>query len=281
MKVGMNLLLWTDNPTYKEHHGLLTNIKEWGFDGVEFQIAPMAAEDIKALSNHCDELGLGRTAILAMDAAAADPASSDKSLRDAAIEEIKKAVEKTREIGSDLLVGPIFQGLGRFTGQAPTEQEWKWAVETIRSAAEYAQQMGVKIALEPINRFEMYILNTVADGARFCEMVDMPNVGLLVDTHHGNIEESNTAEAWSKHAKHIFHVHISENNRGIPGSGQAISEDVFTTLKEINYDGWLTIEAFNGTVKGLVPRLHLWRKFAERDEDIAILGNQFIRKHLR
>jgi D-psicose/D-tagatose/L-ribulose 3-epimerase len=241
----------------------------------------MGEADIKAFSTLCDELSMGRTAIHSFDAATADPASADRKLRLAALEETKRAVDKTKAIGADILVGPMFQGLGTFSGKAPTEDEWKRSVETIRFAAEYAQQAGVRIALEPINRFEMYIVNTVADGARFVELVDMPNVGLLVDTHHGNIEEDDTAEAWSQIAKHIFHVHISENHRGIPGNGQAISAGIFETLKTIGYDDWLTIEAFNQSVSGLIPRLHLWRKFAQKDEDIAIMGNQFIRSHLK
>lgn len=273
-------MLWTDHVIAREHKPLISKIKEWGFDGVEFEIAPMINQDIIELSQYCDELELERTAILALDAAVADPASADKKLRDSAVEAIKSAVDKTRKIGSDILVGPMFQGLGRFSGKAPTKDEWKWSVETIRKAAEHAQEGGVRLALEPINRFEMYIVNTVADGARFVEMVDMPNVGLLVDTHHGNIEEENTAQAWIANAKHIFHVHISENNRGIPGKGQAIPDSIFQALKEIGYDGWLTIEAFNRSVPGLIPRLHLWRQFAEKDEDIAILGNKFIRKHI-
>lgn len=280
MKVGMNLLLWTDHITAKEHKPLISKIKEWGFDGVEFEIAPMSKEDIKELANHCDNVGLERTSILALDASFADPASPDKTLRDSAVNAIKSAVVKSRELGSNIVVGPLFQGLGRFSGQAPTVDEWKWSVETIRTAAEFAQKEGVRLALEPINRFEMYMVNTVAEGARFVEMVDMPNVGLLVDTHHGNIEEENTAQAWIDHAKHIFHVHISENNRGIPGKGQAIPGSIFTALKDSGYDGWLTIEAFNGSVPGLIPRLHLWRKFADKDEDIAIQGNAFIRKHI-
>jgi D-psicose/D-tagatose/L-ribulose 3-epimerase len=171
--------------------------------------------------------------------------------------------------------------LGRFTGTAPTETEWQWATETIRKAAEHARQIGVRIAIEPLNRFEMYMVNTVSDGARFVKQVGMDNVGLLVDTHHGNIEELNVAEAWKEISQHIFHIHISENHRGIPGSGHAIPDSIFTAIKEMGYDDWVTIEAFNQAVPGLIPRLHLWRSFAPQDSDIATKGLQFIKSHLQ
>jgi D-psicose/D-tagatose/L-ribulose 3-epimerase len=279
MKIGMNLLLWTDTPTHK-HAPLLEKIKNWGFDGIEVPISPMSDEDIRYLSKTCDDLGLGRNTILALDAATADPANPDKKLRQAAVDQIRRTVDQTLAIGGNLIVGPLFQGLGRFTGKAPTAEEWGWSSETIRQAAEYAESAGVRLALEPINRFEMYIVNTVADGARFVEQVGMKNVGLLVDTHHGNIEENHTAAAWKDVAKHIFHVHISENHRGIPGSGQAIPTEIFSTLHEIGYDGWLNIEAFGENVPGLISRLHLWRPFTPVADDIAIQGFQFIRQHL-
>ncbi|MCD9023712.1 sugar phosphate isomerase/epimerase family protein [Cohnella silvisoli] len=280
MKVGMNMLLWTDKPNPSEHYDLLSKIKQWGFDGVELAADNMDPADAKAFAVALDELGLGRTTIAALDATVADPASRDPALRLAAVKTLKLAIDNTSSLGADLLCGPLFQGLGRFTGKGPMADEWGFAVETLREAGEYAATLGVKIALEPINRFEMYLVNTLDAGVRFVKEVGLDNVGLLADTHHGNIEENHVAEAWRQAAEHIFHVHISENNRGVPGSGHAVGPEIFDALKDNGYDGWLTIEAFSQAVPGLISRLHLWRDYAAHTDDAARLGVQYIRKHI-
>jgi|SRR5579864_732783 len=278
MKIGMNLQLWTARPTAKGHAHLLEQIKTWGFDGAEFPIAAMSAADVRELAKLADDLGLGRTTTLALAARHADPTSADLSLRRAALDAMKRGIDTTRSFGSELMAGPLFQGLGRFTGVPPTSVEWNRSVEVIREAAEYAASVNVRLALEPLNRFEMYMVNTIADGARFCREVGLPNVGLLADTHHSNIEEEHPAEVWAKQAQHIFHVHISENHRGIPGSGHAIPAEIFTALRRAGYDGWLTIEAFGPKVPELTARLHVWRPFFEREEEVAEQGLNYIRR---
>ncbi|MBW7460395.1 sugar phosphate isomerase/epimerase, partial [Paenibacillus sepulcri] len=208
-------------------------------------------------------------------------ASRAAPLRQAAVDALKRSIDHTKAAGADLMCGPLFQGLGRFTGRAPEKDEWDFAVETLREAGKYADSLGVTLALEPLNRFEMYLVNTMAEGARFVREVGLPNVGLLADTHHGNIEENDVAEAWRNTGPSIKHVHISENNRGVPGSGHAIRPEVFEALEQIGYDGWLTIEAFGMTVPGLISRLHLWRSFSEHNDDAARLGIDFIRNQLK
>ncbi|QGQ99255.1 sugar phosphate isomerase/epimerase [Paenibacillus psychroresistens] len=280
MRIGMNLLLWTDSPAFIKHEELVCTLHKWGFDGVEFPVAPMSHQDISAFSSLCDSLGLGRSAILALDAETADPASSDHRLRLAALNEIKRAIDKSIAIGANVLCGPLFQGLGRFTGAAPTPAEWGWSAETLRLAGEYALEGGVSLALEPLNRFEMYMVNTMEQATQFVKNIALPNVGLLADTHHSNIEENHTAEAWSKSYESIVHVHISENHRGMPGSGHAVTQGVFELLLKRNYEGWLTIEAFGQSVVNLIPRLHLWRAYAENEERIARGGLEFIRSQI-
>ncbi len=280
MKVGMNLLLWTDQAKPEEHRELLGRIKEWGFDGVELVADNMEPKDAAGFAVLLKELGLGVTTIGALDAAIADPASRDPALRAAAVRILKLAIDNTRTLGADVLCGPLFQGLGRFTGRGPQAYEWQYAVDSLREAGEYAAARGVKLALEPINRFEMYLVNTLEAGVRFVKEVGLSNVGLLADTHHGNIEEADVAEAWRAAADHIFHVHISENHRGVPGSGHAVGPHLFATLREIGYGGWLTIEAFSQAVPGLISRLHLWRDYAAHTDDAARLGIQYIRKHI-
>ena len=280
MKVGINLLLWADRPDPLKHKSLLTQIKGWGFDGVEFHVNAFADKDAREYRKICDDLGLKSTSTIAFDANQFDPVSEDPVKRQNAIDEIKRSVDKTLILGGDIIVGPLFQGLPQFSGTAPTQKEWKWAVETMRKGAEYAGEAGIRLALEPLNRFEMYIVNTLTDGHRFVKDVNLENVGLLADTFHSNIEEKNVVESWNKVYDKIFHVHISENDRGVPGTGHAIPKELFKFLKEKNYEGWLTIEAFNNNVPGLISRLHLWRSYAVKDEDIAIQGIEFIKKNI-
>ena len=275
MKIGINLLLWTDHPT-KKHGPLLEKIKKWGFDGVEFPVISMEKDDITELAKRCDGLGLDRSAILAFGADQADPVNPDPKLRQAAVDLLKSSIDKTRDIGADVLVGPIQQGLGRFTGAGPSEDEWKRAAEVIRQAAAHAATMHVDLAVEPLNRFEMFLFNTIDKGSEFCRDVNMPNVGILADTHHSNIEERHTGRAWSRASKQIFHVHISENHRGVPGQGRAVTPDVFRALRTSGYDRWLTIEAFGLDVPSLITPLHLWRPLFERVEDVPVLGLKHI-----
>ncbi|RXZ79692.1 sugar phosphate isomerase/epimerase [Paenibacillaceae bacterium] len=280
MKVGMNVLLWTDRPDPSSHQRLLHSIKEWGFDGVELPADNMAPGDALAFARQLQELELECTTIAALDASVADPAGAERKLREGALDTLKLAIDNTCALGGQVLCGPLFQGLGRFTGQGPQQEEWNYAVDTLRQAGEYAAASGIKLALEPINRFEMYLVNTLGEGTRFVQQVGLSNVGLLADTHHGNIEEANVAQAWREAAPHLVHVHISENHRGVPGSGHAVPAEIFDVLGEIGYDGWLTIEAFGRQVPGLASRLHLWRDVSEHQDDAARLGAQYIRSHL-
>lgn len=276
MRVGLNLVLWTVKPS-REHLGLLEQIHAWGFDGIEFPVQDMEVEDVRILSRRCDELGLGRTCIAALNAQSADPTHPDPKLREAALVALKKCVDLTREFGADLLAGPFHQGLGRFTGRGPTQQDLERSAEVIRRTAEYAATMNVELALEPLNRFEMFLTNTIESAADFATRVGMSNVGILADTHHSNIEEERPAAAWRRAMKHIKHVHISENHRGIPGTGHACTAEIFQTLREEGYDRWLIIEALGLGVPSLISPVHLWRRFFEKEEDAAVQGLGFIR----
>jgi D-psicose/D-tagatose/L-ribulose 3-epimerase len=278
MKVGMNLLLWTARPTPGEHSALVRKIKGWGFDGAELFVGGMTDADAKAFGRLGDDIALERTAIFSLDRSVADPASPDPALRREAIAQINHALDLARLMGSPILTGPLFQGLTRFTGRGPTTDEWRWAVDTVRQSAQHAAAMHLNIGLEPLNRFEMYLVNTIADGARFCRDVGLPNVGLLADTHHSNIEEYRPAEELLKHIKMILHVHISECNRGIPGQGHAATPEIFAALRQGGYDGWMVIEAFSTKVERTRARLHVWRECFEREDDVAERGLHYIRQ---
>ena len=150
----------------------------------------------------------------------------------------------------------------------------------MRRGFECAESKGITVAVEPINRFECYLLNTVADGVRYVKEINLDNVGLLVDTMHSNIEELDMAKSYREALPYIKHVHISENDRGVPGTGHACGKEIFDVFKEGGYDGYLTIEAFNLGAPSLMGALHLWRTFAPSDDDLARDGCKYIRSML-
>ncbi len=275
MKIGMNMLLWTDTPG-TEHLHLLEDIKGWGFDGVELPLDDLSEDMARLYAGELQRLGLEATGIVAMPAEKADPISSDRKLRRCAVEYMRSCIDKAHILNASVIAGPLYQGLGRFSGMGPTSMEKERCVEYLRETAPYAGEKGILLAGEAINRFETYFVNTVEQACEIIDQVDSPYVGIHVDTYHGNMEELDVCRAWRAAGDRIFHVHISENTRGIPGTGNAVFPEIFETLREIGYDRWLTIEGFGKSSRELAARLHLWRPFAERDEDIAEKGYAYI-----
>lgn len=280
VKVGINLLLWTASPSFNEHEHLLEDLKQWGFDAFEIGVSGLDAAEITRFANKADALGLDRTVLDVFVASDADTISADAAKRKKAVQIVKECIQKTVDIGANVFSGPIYQGLLNTSQSGPSEDEWKRAVESLRECALFAQERGVKIAAEPLNRFEAYLVTSVERAYQFARDVNVDSFGILADTHHSNIEEYDIARAWSAVVDRIYNVHISENNRGIPGEGHAITPEVFEVLKKGGYDGYLIIEAFNANVPEILPLLRLWRPFVEDESIIARKGLEFIRRHL-
>jgi D-psicose/D-tagatose/L-ribulose 3-epimerase len=281
IKVGMNLLLWSDDTHFDQHKWLLEFCKEIGFDGVEFNVGiTNSFDECHKFGDYAAKLGLGVTTVGVFNPEVCNPISPDKALRDAVYPEFKKYIDLTCALGGMLICGPLYQGLGYFTNQRPTEWEWETSLEVMKPCFEYAGEKGITVAVEPLNRFESFLINTVDDGIRYVQQIGMDHVGLLVDTMHANIEELDIAAAFKKALPYTKHVHISENNRGIPGTGHACGKEVFDVFKNSDYDGYLTIEAFNLGAPSFVGALHLWRTFAPSDNDLAREGHDYIRRML-
>lgn len=276
MKYGMNLLLWTDTPYAEEHLPLLEALKRMGFDGVELPIFSGTPEDYAKLGGRLRDIGLECTAITVRNAED-DPISTDPAVRRAAAEATRQAVDCAAAAGSKLLAGPYYAAIGHFSGAPPTNEEWARSVEYMREVADYAAGQGLSLVLEFLNRFEIYLLNCTADTARFVREVDRPNVGVHYDTFHANIEEKDVRTAIVGAAGAIRHVHISENDRGTPGRGLVHWADNFDALREIGYEGWLTIEAFGQSLPGLVAATKIWRPLFASEQQLARDGLAFMR----
>jgi D-psicose/D-tagatose/L-ribulose 3-epimerase len=254
----MNLLLWTDHVTDAQD-SIIDQIKAIGFDAVEIPIfntsdlAPYAR-----LGKRLKGLGLGATGVTVMGPDF-NPISPDAKSRDAAVEHLDRVLECGQEFGCEIICGPIHSAIGVFSGGPPTEDEFKFGVDTLQRAAEKAKARGIKLAIEYLNRFEIYFLTTAAQAVRFVRAVNHPFCKMMFDSFHAHIEEKNQADAILSCAGETIHVHVSENDRGTPGTGQVNWNSFFGGLKKSGYDGYLTIEAFGTALPALAAATKVWR----------------------
>jgi D-psicose/D-tagatose/L-ribulose 3-epimerase len=269
------LLLWTTHVT-EEHYPQLEKIKSTGFDGVEIPIFGGEDAHYQKLCKKLDELQL-KTSTVAVATPEANAISPDPAIRKAASERLKTIVRQSAILGADILCGPFHQALGVFSGTGPTEEEFKRAADVHREAANEAQRQGVCLAIEFLNRFECYFLNTSAAAAAYVRRVAHPNFKAMFDTFHANIEEENLPKAFSENAAEIAHIHVANNDRGVPGRGHIDFPAVFRAIKTSGYNGWLTIEAFGRALPELVEPTRVWRDFFKQPDDVVTEGYRFIR----
>jgi D-psicose/D-tagatose/L-ribulose 3-epimerase len=276
MKLGMNMLLWSTDVTGDEYQPVFERLKEIGFDGVEIPIFDREVEKYAELAARLDDLGLER---LAVSARGGDdnPLAPDRS---EAVAATRANLDSAEALGATIICGPLAAPLGVFTGAGPTEEEKARAVEYLREVAPYAEERGVTIALEYLNRFEMYLTNCAADLAALVREVDHPRIRMMYDTFHAHIEEKDPRAALRECADVLVHVHLSESDRSTPGAGQVAWADTFAGLREIGYDRWVVIEAFGDTLPELAGATKIWRRMFEDEEQLARDGAAFIRSGL-
>ena len=278
MKIGMNMFLWTTHLT-AAHEPLLREIKATGFDGVEVPVFDGDLAHYAMLGRMLDDIGLDRTAVTAMG----DPAMNligDDAARLAGIDNMRRVLDRTHALGATLVCGPLHSTLGHFSGQGPTAQEFDRSVRSQRQIGDHAAPLGITLALEALNRFECYLVNTMEALAAHLDAINHPSIRGMYDTFHANIEESDPISALTRHIGHIAHIHISENDRGEPGRGHIPWGQTFAAIKAIGYDDWLTIESFGRGLPDLAAATKVWRDFAESPEAVYRGGYAHIRAGL-
>lgn len=266
VRLGFNLLLWTTHVT-ERHWPIIEKLKATGYDGVEIPMFEGDPAHFARLGARLRDLGLASTGIGVLPAGKS-AISADPTERRAALDHIKWLIDCTAALGGDVAAGPFHQTLGVFSGKGPTTDEKSRCAEIHKQAAQYAATGDIRLAVEPLNRFECYFLNTSAQAAELVRAVDEPNYGYLYDTFHLNIEEDSLPGAIAATASHINHVHISENNRGAPGAGHIDFASVFRALRSVGYDGWMTVEAFGSALPDLAAATKIWRPLFARDADV-------------
>jgi D-psicose/D-tagatose/L-ribulose 3-epimerase len=276
MKIGFCMFLWTTHVT-GSHEALLRDLKATGYDGVEIPIFEGDTEHYRRLGALLDEIGLERTAVSAMG----DPAMNligDAAARKAGIAYMKKTIDCAAALGARFLSGPLHSTLGHFSGTGPTRREMQRSVSSQRAIGDHAASKDVVIGLEALNRFECYLVNTMQGLCAHLDEIDHPAIRAMYDTFHCNIEEQDPIAAFTDSLRHIVHVHISENDRGVPGRGNIPWKKTFRAIRSSGYDGWLTIESFGRGLPDLAAATKVWRDFAETPEAVYREGYDHIRK---
>jgi D-psicose/D-tagatose/L-ribulose 3-epimerase len=280
MKIGFNLLLWTGHVT-DDHRSLLRDIKRAGYDGVEIPIFEGDPDHYARLGEMLDEIGLERTVVTIMPSLDKNPLSSDAATRNSALDHAKWFIDCSAALGAPVVGGPIHSVHGHFSGSGPTAAERKRGIAFHRKAGDHAARKNVRLALEALNRFECYFLTTMRQLADYLDEVGHPAVSGMYDTFHANIEEADPIKAVKTIRRHMIHVHISENDRGIPGNGHIDWPATYKALKAGKYDGWLTIEAFGRSLPALAAATRVWRDFFPSPESVYREGIRNIRKGWR
>ena len=277
MKAGFNMLLWTTHVTAK-HKELLQKIKMAGYDGVEIPVFQGEPGYYSKLGEMLDSIGLERTMVSVVPTADKNPISADAATRQAGTDYLTWLIDCSAAIGSKIVCGPLHSSLGQFSGTGPTAQERKRALAVHRKVGDYGAKKNVRVALEALNRFECYFVNTMETLADYLDELGHPNITGMYDTFHANIEESDPIGAIGRTKRHIAHVHISENDRGTPGRGHLDWPGIYGALKKNKYDGWLTIEAFGRALPELAAATRVWRDFSPSLESVYVEGIKNIRR---
>jgi D-psicose/D-tagatose/L-ribulose 3-epimerase len=277
MKYGMNLLLWSGEFS-DDLIPVCRQLKDLGFDGVELPMFNIDL-DYAAIGKQLDDIGLARTAVCVRNEED-NPISPDASVRAAGVAANKKTLDCCAALGAETLVGPYHSAIGLFSGAGPTDDEWKWAVDSMRQVAEYAGEVGVNLGVEALNRFECYLLNCHADSARFVREVDHPACGMMYDTFHANIEEKCVEDAVRVGGDKLFHIHISENDRSTPGQGGVDWDTNFDAITGCGYDGWMVIEAFGLALPEIAAATKIWRKMYKDEITLASDGLKFMKSEI-
>ncbi|SDL39255.1 sugar phosphate isomerase/epimerase family protein [Kriegella aquimaris] len=278
LKYGVSTWLW-QSPFTTESISLFPMIKSMGFDVVEIPVENPELIDAKVVNNALIEHGLAPT-VCGVFGPTKDLTHDDVKVHETCFRYIEKCFEFCNEWNVDFVAGPMYSAVGkaRMVSSEQRKIEWERAVSNLRKVCETAQNFGTSIALEPLNRFESDMVNTAEDVMRLVADINHEKAKVLLDGFHMTIEEKNIREAIKTVGDKLIHVQVSENHRGIPGSGLTPWHDLKKGLDDVNYQGAMVIESFTPEIKELAGAVCIWKNLAESQDEFATEGLRFLKE---
>lgn len=282
MQFGANTFIWESPFSTGKHLPLLEKVRGMGFDLIEIAVEDPDLIDVAVLREALERNKLG-----AVVCGAFGPdrnlSSADADRRRNAASYVRWCIDAAAALGSGVVCGPMYSAVGkaRLPDAAARAAEWERAVDGLQALAAYAGDRGVRLAFEPLNRFETDMINIVEQGLNLIDDVGSPHLGLHLDTFHMHLEEKSTPAAIRRGGERVFHVHACENDRGVPGSGQVDWKGMAEALHDIGYQGAVVIESFTPQVKSIARAVCIWREIAPDQDTIAAQGLRFLRDLLQ
>lgn len=273
VKFGASILTWIPTWTTEGGKFAIEQASKIGYDVVEILLPNLPNFEAKAAKQMAQENGisLNCSLILPQDHHLPFYPEKAKAL-------LLNALDVLEELEVNLLAGVLYTGIGVFTKAPRTTAETNVIVDVIGEVANVAQRKGISLALEPINRYETYLLTSVAEVVEIVSLIGLDNVGVQIDTFHANIEESNMSTPVLQAGNLLKHVHAAASDRGILGKDNIDWESFFKALAAVNYQGSLVLESFSSEVQELVAPTSLWRKSTYSCEELAKESLQFMRE---
>jgi D-psicose/D-tagatose/L-ribulose 3-epimerase len=273
MKLGIHAYAWCSQWS-NETLGLIDKVKNLGMDFIEIPLMCLETFDSAAVKQRLMSIGLEAvtSTVLLGDT---DITSDDADIRAKGVEYLKACVRATSDIGAKSFSGVIYSQHVKPAVGCPTRQSWQYSADCLRKVARFATELGLVIGLEPVNRYETYLVNTCEQALKLKQMIGEDNVKIHLDTYHMNIEEKSFYEATKLAGKNLIHYHLCENDRGIPGTGLVNWDEIFKALSEINYKGFAALESFVDCTENM--NTWVWRQLAPDGETLLREGASFIR----
>jgi D-psicose/D-tagatose/L-ribulose 3-epimerase len=281
MQFGANTFIWASPFSTAQHLALVDHVARLGFDVIEVAFEDPALIDLDALAGRAADVGLG-VLVCGAYGPGRNLVSADPAERAATAAYVRTLIDAAARLGSPVVGGPAYGAVGKTPAADPAarQRERDLAAAELRPLAAYAGQRGVRLALEPLNRFETDLINVVDQGLALVEAVGSPYLGLHLDTFHMHLEERDSAAAIRRAGDRLFHFHACENDRGTPGRGQVAWAAVAAALADVGYDGPVVIESFTPEVKSIARAVCIWREIAASQDEIAAEGLAFLRELL-
>jgi D-psicose/D-tagatose/L-ribulose 3-epimerase len=272
VRIGMHASLWAAAWTREAAELALPEASEHGLEIIEFPLLEPNKIDAPHSRKLFEKYGIEPTASLCLPEDAMAQLYPEK-----AESFLIKALDKAHEVGSTFLGGVTYSALGFRSGLPPTKGEYENMAKALKPAARHARQLGITLGIEPCNRYETHLLNTSGQSLQFLDLLNEPNVTIHLDTYHMNIEEKGISAGFRAAGDRCAYVHLSESDRGVPGTGTIDWDEIFRTLAETGFKGRLVIESFVTLPSEIAAALSVWRPVARDRQEVLEKGVPFLK----